>query len=249
MNYNTLTLDDLKKGYRYDSRQESYVCNYCEKEFQVGQIFPIDGSFYEAERAVSKHLDGSHGGNFTQLLHLDSRYNTLTKNQKDLLSYFQSGLSDKEIAKTLGIAEATIRRQRFTFREKAKQARLYLAIYDEVFENASPIDNDILPVHDNAPRIDDRFLIREKERQYVLNTNFSSLTPLVLKTFSRKEKKKVIILREIAQQFQSGRDYTEKEVNGVLKAIYEDYVTIRRYLVEYGFLKRTRDGSKYWKTE
>ncbi len=32
----------------------------------------------------------------------------------------------------------------------------------------------------------------------------------------------------------------------ILKPIYHDYVMIRRYLIEYGFLDRHRDGSAYW---
>ena len=28
--------------------------------------------------------------------------------------------------------------------------------------------------------------------------------------------------------------------------MYEDYVHIRRYLIEYGFLDRKADGSAYW---
>ncbi|MBJ6950597.1 DUF2087 domain-containing protein, partial [Vibrio cholerae] len=27
---------------------------------------------------------------------------------------------------------------------------------------------------------------------------------------------------------------------------YPDFVTLRRYLIEYGFLDRTDDGSQYW---
>ena len=45
-----------------------------------------------------------------------------------------SGISDQEIAGKLGVTEATIRRHRFTFREKAKQAKYYLAIYEQIFE-------------------------------------------------------------------------------------------------------------------
>jgi hypothetical protein len=28
--------------------------------------------------------------------------------------------------------------------------------------------------------------------------------------------------------------------------VYDDYVTVRRYLIEYGFLDRKDDGSQYW---
>jgi len=55
-----------------------------------------------------------------------------------------------------------------------------------------------------------------------------------------------VILREIIKRFQNDRIYTEKEVNEILKAIYDDYVTLRRYLIEYGFLDRKLDGNQYW---
>ena len=42
--------------------------------------------------------------------------------------------------------------------------------------------------------------------------------------------------------------YSECEVNEILKPIYDDYMTIRRYLIMYGFMERTRDGRQYWLT-
>ena len=68
----------------------------------------------------------------------------------------------------------------------------------------------------------------------------------MLKDFSPKEKKKIVILGKIAEQFEHGRQYSEKEVNQILKPIYEDYMTIRRYLIIYGFMERTKDGARYW---
>ena len=57
----------------------------------------------------------------------------------------------------------------------------------------------------------------------------------------------MVILRAIAQEFEQGKTYTERQVNEILKEIFPDYVTLRRYLIEYGYLRRTRDGSAYWK--
>ncbi len=54
------------------------------------------------------------------------------------------------------------------------------------------------------------------------------------------------VIQDIAKQFQRGRIYKEKEVNGILEPFYDDYVTLRRYLIEHGFLGRNRDGSQYW---
>ena len=105
-----------------------------------------------------------------------------------LLSLFAMGVSDKEMAKKLGVTEATIRRQRFTFREKAKRAKLYLAIYEQVFEAKPTTDNTIIPIHNSAIYVDDRYLITEREKQHILETSFCSLEPLVLKTFLPKEK-------------------------------------------------------------
>lgn len=249
MDYGKLTLDELKQGYRYDIEKDTYICNYCEQQFEVGQIFSIENRFYEAEHAVSKHIKAIHRGNLSQLLTSETKYNTLTQNQKELLSLFASGVSDKEIAKISGVTEATIRRQRFTFREKAKQAKLYLAVYEQVFEAKPAKDNAIIPIHNNAVYVDDRYLITEQEKQHILETSFRSLEPLVLKVFSPKEKKKVVILTKIAEQFENEKQYSENEVNQILKPIFEDYITIRRYLIMYGFMERTSDGSKYWLTE
>ncbi|WP_374674477.1 DUF2087 domain-containing protein [Ideonella sp.] len=50
-------------------------------------------------------------------------------------------------------------------------------------------------------------------------------------------------------RFDSGRVYTEREVNEILKAwtTYGDHVTPRRELVEMGLLAREADCSAYWK--
>ena len=57
----------------------------------------------------------------------------------------------------------------------------------------------------------------------------------------------MFILAKIAEQFEFDREYTGKEVDVILKEIFDDYVPLRCSLIEYGFFKRTADGSKYWK--
>jgi hypothetical protein len=57
----------------------------------------------------------------------------------------------------------------------------------------------------------------------------------------------MFILTKIAEQFEFDREYTGKEVDVILKEIFDDYVSLRRSLIEYGFFNRTTDGSKYWK--
>jgi hypothetical protein len=95
--------------------------------------------------------------------------------------------------------------------------------------------------------VDQRYEITEAENQKILSHVFYSLEPLKLKVFSSKEKKKIVILRRIAEQFEKNKQYTEKEVNSILVDIFEDYCTIRRYLIEYGYMGRTKDGRAYWR--
>jgi biotin operon repressor len=64
-----------------------------------------------------------------------------------------------------------------------------------------------------------------------------------------KLKKRKVILRWLATKFAPGVTYTEREVNGILKAVHEDYVSLRRELYELGFLEREGGGGRYWRTE
>ncbi|NUR58030.1 MAG: DUF2087 domain-containing protein [Catenulispora sp.] len=54
------------------------------------------------------------------------------------------------------------------------------------------------------------------------------------------------LLQHIATRaFELGRDYTEQEVNQALMGVFDDYVALRRYLVESNHLMRDRAGRLY----
>ncbi|KNF09012.1 hypothetical protein CLPU_4c00580 [Gottschalkia purinilytica] len=59
----------------------------------------------------------------------------------------------------------------------------------------------------------------------------------------------LVTLQEIAKLFKIGLIYKEKEVNQILQDVYDDYVTLRRYLIEHKFLERKSDGSQYWRNK
>lgn len=247
---NNITLDDLKSGYTYS--EEKFICNICGKEFEDGEIFKIDDRYFSASKMIKIHIEREHGDMFKVLASNDKKYTGITENQKDLLRMISSGMSDNEIAKATGVAPATIRHQRFVFREKAKQAKLYLAIYEVAMEGVNNskkgIDrmDEIIDVHKDATMVDDRYVVTKSEEEQIVQSMFSSLTPLKLKTFAVKEKKKIIILKKICEQFERNKRYSEKEINIILKDIYEDNVLLRRYLIEYGFMDRTNDCKEYW---
>ncbi len=69
----------------------------------------------------------------------------------------------------------------------------------------------------------------------------------VVTVFPAKRKKQLVILRWLATLFETGKLYTEPEVNTILKRVYaEDFVMLRRDLVDMGYLRRERGGGKYW---
>ena len=236
---------EVKDGFYYDSTKEAYVCMDCGKTFEGGEVYSIDGRFFEPQRAVAMHLKIDHVDRFETILNSDSRYLTFTENQKKLLIMIHQGMSDQQIARSLGISPSTVRHQKFTFREKAKQAKLYLALYEQAFEAGQGKD-DLMPLPAHATMVDDRYSITQEEQEKILETVFESLSPMKLKVFPSKEKRKIVVLTQIARQFEAGKRYTEKEVNQIIQEIYADYVTIRRFLVDYGFLERTRDCKEYW---
>ncbi|MCO4096645.1 DUF2087 domain-containing protein [Macrococcus canis] len=61
----------------------------------------------------------------------------------------------------------------------------------------------------------------------------------------KKEKDKKLLFDWFVTLFNHNETYSEKEINEVIKAYYNDYAIIRRYMVDYGYLKRTDDGKRY----
>lgn len=60
-------------------------------------------------------------------------------------------------------------------------------------------------------------------------------------------KKREVILRYLAERFEPGRRYGEREVNAIIGQMHEDYATLRRELVETRRL--ARDHDVYWRPE
>ena len=87
----------------------------------------------------------------------------------------------------------------------------------------------------------------KEELSDVINIFFESKNPLILKSFPAKEKKKYLTLIVISALFKQGIVYSEQDINHILKSVFHDFVTLRRYLVDYQFLTRDTDGSRYIK--
>lgn len=240
------SVESLKKGY-IEREPEGYICLICGQTFERGMVYPEGGRFFEAERYVRHHIGNEHGSVFDYLLQMDKKYTGLTELQKSLLGYFHQGLSDAEIVKTLGGGSAsTIRNHRFSLREREKQAKVFLAIMELMEEKKMDNSPKLLEVPRTAKMVDERFVVTEDESDKVIKTYFKNGPEGQLTEFPSKEKRKIVVLRHLMKRFTAGQRYTEKEINEILRSAFDDYVTLRRYLIEYGFMDRTPDGSQYW---
>jgi hypothetical protein len=77
----------------------------------------------------------------------------------------------------------------------------------------------------------------------------------VLRTFFRngrlteipaKASKRRIVLERVSLEFEPGIRYDEKEVNAIVGRFFNDYASLRRYLVDEGLLARER--GVYWRS-
>jgi hypothetical protein len=238
------SLEELKRGYIQDNA--SYLCLLCGEKVEKGIVYPHENMFYDAERYMRIHIELTHQSVFESLLGMDKKLTGLTDHQKSLLRLFYQGKSDKEVQEELGLGStSTIRHHRFALKEKERQAKSFLAMM-ELLKEKDQYAPAFLPVHKSARMVDERYNITQEEQEKIISKYFPEGTNKRLTKFPPKEKQRLVILREITKQLKPGHMYTEQELNQMLKAIYEDHVMIRRYLIEYGFLDRKPDGSQYW---
>ncbi|WP_275373091.1 DUF2087 domain-containing protein [Clostridium tertium] len=95
---------------------------------------------------------------------LDKKHTGLTEIKKELLDMLSSKCSDKEIASNLACTDSTVRNIRFSLRERARQARAFLAIMELVDEGTS-----------NSVNHKIRYFPIKEEKRKVLLPRFANL--------------------------------------------------------------------------
>jgi hypothetical protein len=84
------------------------------------------------------------------------------------------------------------------------------------------------------------------DEQAILRRFFAGRT---LTEIPANRAKRQVLLQRLALDFDIGRRYTEREVNEILFPFHPDWSTLRRYLVDEGFLDREHvdDQNWYWR--
>lgn len=232
----------------YEEGENEFSCLLCGASFEKERVWPEGDQLYTAKGAVVRHIWQEHGDFCDWILQKNADKLGVSDSQHQLLQCMSRGMSDREIATEMGIALSTVRNHRFRLREKEKQCRLFLGMMQSLQEKTCrPIrisdQGELCEAPLTAAMVDDRYGITEAERVKTLSVCFDENG--ALHHFPAKEKKKIIVLRKIMENFSPGKTYTEKEVNRVLRRIYADYATLRRSLIEYGLMERTPNGSVY----
>lgn len=85
---------------------------------------------------------------------------------------------------------------------------------------------------------------REKLKKYYDEEN-------KLTQYPSKCPMRILALVKIAEKFDFSVEYTEKEVNEIIKdsIAFGDIELVRREMFQYKLIGRLRDGSKYWAEE
>ena len=68
-----------------------------------------------------------------------------------------------------------------------------------------------------------------------------------LKQIPPQGNKLLIVLNFIVDAFAFDTNYSEKEVNTILRRFHVDTAALRRYLVDNGLMARESDGTRYWR--
>ena len=141
----------------------------------------------------------------------------------------------KELSDALGLTPPTISHHIAKLNEAGlirvteEGTRHYYTLDEQALRAAHRESSNAIPERAEDPSNE------ERERAKILKDFFAGER---LKSIPAQRKKRVVILQHLVERFEPGRAYPEKEVNAILKTAHEDFATLRRELIDYGFMKR-----------
>ena len=156
-------------------------------------------------------------------------------------SLTQGDMYTELLAERLGLTPSTV-----SFHmKKLEDAGLVISRKEQYYTvyslNRAVLEKSLYEVAASEPeQIDEQQKREEAYRQKVLKAFYDYDK---LRAIPVQRKKKLICYERIAERFELGRVYEEKEVNEIISPIYEDYCTVRRDMISEGIF--SRDGTRY----
>lgn len=132
MEFKELTLEELIQGYVWSEEEQAYQCIFCGEKFEEGLIYTSRGRSVSAHRAMQEHLFDEHGGVFESLLEMDKQVNGLSDSQKEVLEGMYRQKDNKALCEAMSISAATVRTHKFNLQKMKREARVFLAIMEQI---------------------------------------------------------------------------------------------------------------------
>lgn len=143
----------------------------------------------------------------------------------------------EELAAILGLTPATVSHHL----AKLNAAGLISARKEQYYQVYSPV-NDLL-----GKKLEE--MVRLPQPGLTRSVTEDAYRDKVLRTFFKhgrltqipaQQKKRLVVLEHLLQEFEPGRPYAELEVNHILLDFNEDVATLRRELIDHGLLTREK---------
>jgi hypothetical protein len=148
------------------------------------------------------------------------------------------------LAERLSVTPATIThhtaklREVSLIQERREKNTIYFTLNDFFIEKLSMATKDLIYRRKNEV-ISMKDEEMERIRDTVIRNFFTREGRLI--TIPAQLKKKLIVLEHIVSQLESGRKYSEKEINTFIQTYHEDYATIRREFIMHQFMFREQE--------
>lgn len=139
--------------------------------------------------------------------------------------------SGEDLAAQLGVSAPTVSHHLF----RLKSSGLVQADRDGPFVYYSL---NLRRLHHVSSRLSPTAALPRDERERTLASFFSGERLLRLPSAARR---RIWVLEEVVKRFRRGRVYQEREVNTLLRPVFDDVASLRRALVDHGLMRREMD--------
>ena len=121
MELKELTVEELSRGYVRSKKEGALICIFCGETFMEENIYNYAGTMVTAERAMIRHIFDVHGGAFHGLINLDKQINGLSEKKEN-----------RELGEAMNISAATVRTHKFNIQKMKREARILLAVLNQI---------------------------------------------------------------------------------------------------------------------
>ncbi len=158
-------------------------------------------------------------------------------------------MRSQEIIEQLGVSQPTVSRQlkqlkatQFLFETRDGDASKIFDLNHLRLGEISHLLDTLLSKENARMVLNDPRLDQPAELRKFLNEDGQ------IYKYPNKLQAQEMIIGYLVEKLEKGKKYTEKEMNELLNKwhTYKDPARLRRDLVDFGYVKRTADGSEYW---